>query len=345
KGYSSTVIQKVFESGESLIFTGSDEGEALQSKSIVMHNLKSIMVVPMVVGGEFMGIAYVDSSLAKGLFNESDLEVFRSLATQVAVGIKNARLADQEALQRELQKDLELTAAVQNMFLPRTSSESFGDVQLHAQFRPAALCSGDWWWYRRQECGSVCGIIADVTGHGAGPAMLTASVATCFILKELEASDLSLPDTIKRAHETIHKVASGEYLMSLFAFQINPERTKLEFWSAGHPLAVAVSKNNEIELFGSAGRMLGMSDFKLGYGERSLGKGDRIFLYSDGLTETMVGEGRMFGERRLMKFLTASNDLPGDKLISGILQKVDDLRETDRQDDDITCLVVDVGRS
>ncbi len=103
KGFSSTVVNKVFTEGKPLVVTGTDQGEALGSESAVLHNLRSIMAVPLKLGEKKMGVVYLDSTLAKGLFTQSDLEILAAISNQIAVIHEISRAARLEQEKAKLE--------------------------------------------------------------------------------------------------------------------------------------------------------------------------------------------------------------------------------------------------
>lgn len=111
-GFSGTVVDKVFRSGEPLVVTGTEQGEALASESAVLHNLRSIMATPLKIAGQVFGVVYLDSSLAKGLFGKSDLELFSTLASHIAIAYELTRMAKIEAEKASLAQQLHFQEAL-----------------------------------------------------------------------------------------------------------------------------------------------------------------------------------------------------------------------------------------
>ncbi|MEV4708478.1 diguanylate cyclase [Actinoplanes sp. NPDC049316] len=92
-GYGSTLVQRVIETGEALVVAGTEQGAALGSQSVVVHGLRSIMVAPMQFKGRVLGVAYLDSRMARGIFTEDDVEVLTAITSHVAVSLETARAA------------------------------------------------------------------------------------------------------------------------------------------------------------------------------------------------------------------------------------------------------------
>jgi len=111
-GFSGTVVKKVFSSGEPMIVTGTEEGEAIGSESAVLHNLRSIMATPLKIKDEILGVVYIDSSLTKGLFTKDDIDMFSTLSKHVSVGFELSRMAKIELEKANLKRELEVQAAI-----------------------------------------------------------------------------------------------------------------------------------------------------------------------------------------------------------------------------------------
>lgn len=105
KGYSSTVVAKVADTREPIVVCGTEEGEVLGSQSIVANNLRSILAVPVLFREKFVGVIYLDSTLAKGIFTSDDLEIVMAMANHIAISLETARSANE--LKRELEQKVE----------------------------------------------------------------------------------------------------------------------------------------------------------------------------------------------------------------------------------------------
>jgi diguanylate cyclase (GGDEF)-like protein len=125
-GYSSTVVERARAERRPLIVTGSDAGAAVGSQSAVAHGLRSIIVAPMQLEGRLLGVVYLDSRVAKGVFAAADEEILVAIANQIAASLETARAAqlevqvEAERRQRELADQLrEATGQLSRTLDPR----------------------------------------------------------------------------------------------------------------------------------------------------------------------------------------------------------------------------------
>ncbi len=341
-GYSSTVVNKVAETKQPLAVMGNDQMEALGSKSAVIHGLRSIIAAPLLLKGELRGVVYVDSSVQKILFTEKDTHLLTAIANYIAIAFENLRIMNVEAAKREMQKDLELSATVQSMMFPKEQQVLCAGVRIEGFNRPAIQCGGDWWWHEMVDAKTLRIFVGDVTGHGAGPAMITAFVAACFQFCRKVANDLKMPELLETLNRLLLNLTTGEYLVSSVSIEIDTETKTLSCWNSGSPGIYILRKNGETESFGGPGSLLGSDHFQVERVETKLQAGDRIFIPTDGLMEQALPEGRPFGSRRTLKVLEKTKRLPVDQCLPLIVQELDNLREGVVQDDDITMIYLEI---
>jgi len=95
-GYSTTIVDRVAATREAMVLTGTEQGAALGSESAVTHGLRSILVAPLQIEDRLLGIVYLDSRLAKGIFTRDDVDILSAITSNVAFALETARLAEME---------------------------------------------------------------------------------------------------------------------------------------------------------------------------------------------------------------------------------------------------------
>jgi serine phosphatase RsbU (regulator of sigma subunit) len=266
---------------------------------------------------------------------KSLLGLFRDLRTSKA------------ALQKRTDEFTALSSAVQTLFLP--DKEEWKTDQWHVAgfYRPADGCGGDWWSYSEHDH-KLSIVIGDVTGHGPGPAMMTASIASYMRALQNERPDLAMGDLLRALNRHLMDLHGGRhseqhYLMTVHAIEVDPLSKQIHSWSAGAPSAAIFNPNHETRFLGSRGAPLGVeAHLQLGSDSAPLHSGDRILLYTDGISEMKCGD-RILGDRRLLKI--ATNDLHLSPLAAtrSLVGQLDRLRGATEQDDDYTLVVLDVA--
>jgi diguanylate cyclase (GGDEF)-like protein len=95
-GYSASTVEHVRRTGQPVVITGTEKGATVGTQSVALHGLRSIMVVPMQLDGRLLGIVYLDSRVAKGVFTADDVGVLTALTNHIAVALETARAAQLE---------------------------------------------------------------------------------------------------------------------------------------------------------------------------------------------------------------------------------------------------------
>ncbi len=96
-GYSATLVDRVAADRRPLVVTGTEEGAALGSQSALVYGLRSIIIAPLELDGRLLGVVYLDSRVAKGVFTDGDIDILTAVTSQIAVSLETARAAQLEA--------------------------------------------------------------------------------------------------------------------------------------------------------------------------------------------------------------------------------------------------------
>jgi diguanylate cyclase (GGDEF)-like protein len=107
-GYGASLVNRVRQTGEPLVVTGNEDGEAYGSQSALIHGLRSVLVAPLRLNDRLLGVVYLDSRVAKGIFTRDDVDILMAITNNIAVSLETARAAQLEAAARAAgqQRDL-----------------------------------------------------------------------------------------------------------------------------------------------------------------------------------------------------------------------------------------------
>ena len=344
RGYSTTVIQDVRTQRRPVIVSGTAEGEILGSRSVVANKLLSIIAAPIILLERLVGVTYLDSRVAKGIFSREDLEILDGIGQHIAIALESTRAARIEIERAALEKDLAVTAAVQALILPKASSIRTEHWSLASFHRPATISGGDWWWYEAQADGGVIVLVGDVTGHGAGSAMVTAIVAGCYEAIRLHADDQSLPFRLGAIDSMLTKLSAGQYWMTMGGLHLEPKTGALSWWNAAGTPMVYMHADGSIDILHAAGAPLGMGTPSFGHKTATLHGGERLLMITDGIIEMQTRSKRVLGMRGLIKMLEATRGKSIEDARAQLVQALDRARGEALQDDDITFVLIDLPR-
>jgi serine phosphatase RsbU (regulator of sigma subunit) len=256
----------------------------------------------------------------------------------------------QGKLAKRNQEFEDLSAAVQSLFLPVESTVAKDGFSLSGYYRPAENCGGDWWSFFSENKDTLSVFVGDVTGHGPGSAMMTASISAYLKALQHTQSDRSIPEVLQRLNSyirelQINRTSSERYLMTILGVELDLKTRKLKLWSAGTPWPIILRKDGNVELIGQVGSPIGLAEeLKLGFETTDLSLGDRLFLYTDGILEMKISADQMLGERKLGKLLQDTKDMSPSSAIAALAIKLDELRlKKSEQEDDFTFVILDAA--
>jgi sigma-B regulation protein RsbU (phosphoserine phosphatase) len=259
---------------------------------------------------------------------------------------KIVNLVKQSVEKARMESELETARNVQQRFIPNPDFES-SQVKIRGLYEPASECGGDWWFYLND--GKICTmVIGDVTGHGVASALITSALrAGVSALQNI--GNLSLADYVANLNKVIHDSGQGNIMVTFFIARLDLETGNLNYVNASHCPPVIIphdfKENGEyIFLDEIGGRRLG-DDPQATYESRTqkLGPRDILFCFTDGLHEFENSEGKMYGERRMMKVLKKSAEASAELGVFRA-QTLKDFKEFQKQDvlsDDLTFFFIE----
>ena len=298
---SRTIIDEVIQSREAVLSADAASDERfLSSHSIAAFHIRSMMCAPLVNSqGLVLGVLQIDTLGKYGRFENKDLEVLLSVATQAAVAIENARLHENLLQQRELERDLELAHSVQLSFLPDRSPEIIG-YGFFGYYEAANQVGGDYYDYIQLSDGRIAIIVADVVGHGVAAALLMARLAA--EVRVMLATEPDPTAAFIRLNELLVRDGVPDRFVTSVMTVLEPDRHKITIVNAGHMPPLIRRLDGTLEEPGETqvGIPLGIIDgFQYESFTVELRVGDRCTLYTDGINEAMDPCGQLFGIDRV----------------------------------------------
>jgi serine phosphatase RsbU (regulator of sigma subunit) len=243
--------------------------------------------------------------------NDALLEKVRTLTQQVQQRRSSQRISDYE---REDAQQL------QARIVPRRHVVAEG-IELVGECTPAGVVGGDYFGVWQPAADSLHFCVADVSGKGTPGAMIAAMLYAS--LSTLSAANDS-PDSILGRLETILRNQLGEgHYVTIFYGVFDLKSRTLNFVNAGHCPPILRRANGEIESLSSTRPVLGLVlDAEFRSERLRLAAGDRLLLYTDGVTEAGNDGGEEFGAERLAALLEYQSDQPLLEEFGGIMDSV-----------------------
>jgi phosphoserine phosphatase RsbU/P len=250
------------------------------------------------------------------------------------------------------QRDLQAAARIQESFLPKSHLKA-GRLQFDWTFRPCEALAGDSLNICPLDADHLGVYVLDVTGHGVAAALL--AVAATRVLSPASDPDSLLvhvnPDTGNReplppaqvADRLNRKFAWGsdtEQFVTLFYAVVNIKSGDFRYVSAGHPGAIHLKHSSPAVTLDGSGMPIGIGESYLDQ-TAHLDPGDRLYLYSDGVTEAMSPQRDLFGKQRLVEVLDRGRTLKLKESIALLMTEINDWCGSTPPSDDISVVGIE----
>lgn len=305
---------------------------------------RSILCAPMRVRGETLGAIELINKQGEALFDDADRRLLETLASAAALAVINARLADAMVERARLKREVELAASIQRSFLPKPSPP---DYPVHGLNQPAREASGDFFDVVEATDGRIWFCLGDVAGKGMNAALIMAKSASLFHYLAKSADE---PWAVMRElNAALHEVETYGMFVTMTCGLLDADRAHVRLANAGHePALLRDRAGREQRYLEAATPPLGIMDALHGAPDAAETiplAGRRLYVYSDGLTESQGPDGGELGPDGLARAIAEAEgwgDPPRERL-----QRV--VRAALPPDgpplDDLTLLVVEGARA
>jgi sigma-B regulation protein RsbU (phosphoserine phosphatase) len=310
--------------------------------------------IPIISEGGPTGVLSVFSVAIVGLFTEPLLNLLSSLAGQLAQAVElveEREAKDRERREKEIAltenarvaRDMELAKQIQRSLLPAEPPRLPG-LEFATLCVPAAHVGGDYYDFFIKEDRFVDTVIADVSGHNVGSALIMVEART--VLRTQVNTTSSTAEILYRLNELLlHDLGRAELFITMFYVKYDRVSRLLTYSSAGHnkPLLHRKGSSSCLEL-DAEGLILGIREGVL-FEEKSmqLSSGDTLLLYTDGLTESANQAGELFGTERLEALLVTLNDEPIQTVIDTIFREMTLFAGGSALADDVSMVIMRVS--
>jgi len=248
---------------------------------------------------------------------------------------KELRVVNKELEERyqEIQEDLILAARVQQSLAPK--SIVWGGVNVETFYHPVRTIGGDFGLVSALDEDHLNLLVCDVSGHGIGSALVANRIYTEMMTQLRSGAGLDV--MLRHLNRFVmHNIGSSVFFFTVAAARIDRGGRRMVFAGAGHPPAMIVRDGEEPRLLESRSMVLGALPEAVGPEvtlDVDLRRGDRVVLYTDGITDVFDSRGEMLGVEGVQKFVREASLLPFHEMKQGILDRVADWREGPPTDD------------
>ena len=264
---------------------------------------------------------------------------FASLSDDINSTVATLKRYIAEAAAR-IDKELEYAKQIQLSALP-TNFPTSEEYNVYAQMIAAKEVGGDFYDFYKLNENTVAFLVADVSGKGIPAAMFMMTAKT--IIKDLAESGMAVNDIFTKANAKLCENNESGMFVTAWMGILDIPSGKMQFANAGHNPPLLKRTDGTFEYLKTrAGFVLaGMEGVRYRVGEIIFSQGDRLFLYTDGVTEATNTQNELYGEDRLMEFMNQNGSLEATELLPSLKNNIDEFVGDAPQFDDITMLIFD----
>ena len=284
-----------------------------------------------------LGALYMDGGDPDAQLAEGNQEILQALAIGVSTVLENARLINEETEKRRIDQELQIAHGIQQALRPAAlPAEGWLVAKGHSESR--LQLGGDYYDLMPVAEGRFAAVVADVSGKGVAASLLASLLQGAFFLGA--GPDLALPGTLRRINRYLCERSAGTRFVTVLALTVD-DRGNVRWSNAGHCSAILVRATGAVELLNPNSRPLGLfEDAEFVEESCRLRPGDKLVMYSDGISEARNAEGAQLGERRLER---AAAQLAGQRTVdffNALLAAVREFVGEGSFHDDVTLLVL-----
>ena len=348
------VIQKALDSRRDLLSmtaSPSDPGRGAFDNSGTAQALalRSVICVPLVrirVGQQHetsvlsarqdtLGVLYMDSK--GGELSGGNRELLQTLAIEISTVLENARLLGEERKKHDLEQELKIARDIQQSMLP-PKMPAEGWLLADGSSEACQQVGGDYFDVIQLSPDHWVAVLADVSGKGVSAALLTSLIQGAFFATA--TLDASLSEVVARINNYICERSRLAKFATVFYSLI--ERDGLIRWvNAGHCPTIVARAAGEIECLEPTSFPIGLfPDAEFPQQECRLLPGDKLVIYSDGVSEAENFSDEQFGEERLKAVVARNASETPRELLQTIQREINAFTAGAAQRDDLTLLVL-----
>lgn len=303
---SRSILRDAFSKSSEFLLTDTEDFAKMSAReSIVAHNLRSVICIPLrrtQIGGErndaatseVRGVLYLDSKLLSSKLAEVKHDILRAIAADAASLVENAFLVQAEEARRRYEQEMNIAAGIQQRLM-RVTIPDVPFARIQARNIPCKEVGGDFFDVIRTDK-SLTVVLTDVSGKGISAAIL-ASILQGLLYAQL-TQDLPLGSVVGVVNRFLCEKVAGEKYATMVIARLHPDG-RLEYVNCGHVTPLLIANGECVELEGGNLPVGLLSDVNYESGTAQLPPGGRLLIVTDGVTEAEDPQGEMYGPDRL----------------------------------------------
>lgn len=304
-----SVIQRALNSRRDLLSMNFDplaEQGIRPEMSVAELELRSVVCLPLVqvrsgsseetristAAEATVGLLYLDSRALPADLSAGNRELLQTLVMEASTILENARLMEEERAKVRIENELKVAREIQQGLLP-AAMPADGWFRAAGSSQPSTQVGGDYFDVRLITPDMWAAVVADVSGKGVSSALLAGLLQGVFLMAAANPRDLE--GTLAALNRFLLDRTHGEKYATVFYCTLDSSG-RLRYVNAGHCAPYLVGADGRLRKLHTSGMPVGMiEDATAQVVEIQLSPGDKLAIYSDGLTETANPAGEFFG--------------------------------------------------
>jgi sigma-B regulation protein RsbU (phosphoserine phosphatase) len=335
------LIGQVGDLGAPVLVADGETDPRIPRHDSAILRVRSALLVPLRYQQQTIGVLAVVNRVDGFSFTEADQSLLQALADQAAASVHYAGLREVLAEKKRIDHDLAVARHIQSSLLPKDLPQLPG-FELAAFNEPAQQIGGDYYDFVRVDAGHIGIAIADVSGKGIGGALMMTICRS--VLRAQAPGNLSPASVLRAMSRVLNKDVSDDMFVTILYMILNLDTRELVIARAGHerPLLVSGGSPRPLESAGAASGMVDDDTFDALLRETSvtLGPGDLVVAYTDGITDAMNAAGEEWGFQRLCGLCQENAGASAHTVLTNIRQSLGGFVGDREQYDDMTLLAI-----
>lgn len=336
---------KVFKDNEPLLvedIRAAGMGEGKERYKTLSLMSAPVTCFPLKIGAETLGVINVTDKSDGSPFTQEDLKLLMTLSNQIASYLRIVQLSGEVAKGEHLRQQLEIARHIQYRLLPLSPPKLEG-VEAAGRVITAERVGGDYYDFFISRTGRPSFVVADVSGHSIGAALIMAAFRSA--IRAQMDSEYTTSILTQRINQVLFEdLFQAEQFISMAILKYMKSRQLVQFTNAGHPPPIIWRRGmHQFEELFTDDPLLGIEPMSV-YHEKQIvvSKGDVIVLYTDGVTEAVNEKGVRFGKSRLLEVLAPLMEKSPVQIVDGIVEAAASFAEPKPLRDDITAMVLKI---
>ena len=265
------------------------------------------VVVPIAGrSGTLEGVVVLGPRLADEPYSGEDRALLGGVAAQAGLALESIRLAEAMAVrldtERRQERELAIAKDVQAKLLPQRTPV-VASLDYAARCVQARQVGGDFYDFLKLGSSELGIVLADISGKGMSAALLMASLQAN-LRGQFAQSPTDLAQVVTNVSRTFYDSTATNHYATLFIAIYHEQSRRLRYANCGHLPPLILRAKGRLERLAPTGPVIGLFEEWAGTGaETTLWPGDRLAIWSDGVTDAQRAMGEEFGEERLVQRL------------------------------------------